>query len=213
MTCWRRYAQPGRWFERATQVLERTSVTDPVGSFSATTPEKTPGRSSGTGRLLTDGGTERTQPGPDEEIPDWEAEVSAETPADLSVGDQFVFAKTLSEEDVRGFARASGDTNPLHLDGEYAEQTRFDGRIVHGTLVAGLVSAALARMPGVVVYLSQDLEFHAPARIGERVTADCELIEVRDDSRYRLSTVVHREGTTLIDGEAVVLVDDSPENG
>ena len=212
MTRWRRYARLGRWIDRAARVVERTGVTNQVGRFSLTPPENDPDQSSGTGGSPTGDGTERTQPGPDEEMPAWEAEVTAETPADLSVGDRFVFAKTLSEGDVQGFARASGDTNPLHLDDEYAERTRFGGRIVHGTLVAGLVSAALARMPGVVVYLSQDLEFHAPVRIGERVTADCEIIEERGDSRYRLSTAVRREGTTLIDGEAVVLVDDSPEN-
>jgi len=193
-------------------MVELVSVTNRVGWFGVTTTGHDPGQSPGNKKCLTDGGTERTQPGPEEEMPDWEAEVTAETPADLSVGDQFVFAKTLSEEDVEGFARASGDTNPLHLDDEYAERTRFDGRIVHGTLVAGLISAALARMPGVVVYLSQDLNFRAPARTGERVTADCEIIAESGDNRYRLSTAVSQEGTTLIDGEAVVLIDDSPKN-
>jgi 3-hydroxybutyryl-CoA dehydratase len=141
-------------------------------------------------------------------LPTWETDVTAETPADLDVGDRFAFTKTLTDDDVQGFARASGDTNPLHLDEEYAERTRFGGRIAHGTLVGGLISAALARMPGLVVYLSQDLEFRSPVRIGERVTADCEIVEDLGNSQYRLSTVVRNDETTIIDGEAVVLIDD-----
>jgi 3-hydroxybutyryl-CoA dehydratase len=145
------------------------------------------------------------------ELPDWEVETTAETPAELEVGDRFAFTKTLDDEDVRGFARASGDTNPLHLDDEYAEQTRFGGRIAHGTLVGGLISAALARMPGLVVYLSQDLEFRNPVPVGDRVTADCEVVEDLGNRQYRLTTVVRDGETTIIDGEAVVLIDEAPD--
>ena len=150
--------------------------------------------------------------GPAGERPDWETETTAETPAELEVGDRFAFTRTLADEDVQAFARASGDTNPLHLDDEYAEQTRFGGRIAHGTLVGGLISAALARMPGLVVYLSQNLEFRNPVPVGGRVTADCEIVEDLGNSQYRLSTVVRDDGTTIIDGEAVVLIDDVPED-
>jgi len=145
------------------------------------------------------------------ERPGWETETTADTPADLAVGDRFEFTKTLGDEDVKQFAAASGDTNPLHLDEEYAERTRFGGRIAHGTLVGGLISAALARMPGLVVYLSQDLEFRNPVGIGNRVTADCEIVEDLGNSQYRLSTVVRDGETTIIDGEAVVLIDEVPE--
>jgi acyl dehydratase len=148
---------------------------------------------------------------PAEDLPTWETDVTAETPADLEVGDRFSFTKTLTDEDVTQFAAASGDTNPLHLDDEYAERTRFGGRIAHGTLVGGLISAALARMPGLVVYLSQDLEFRNPVRIGDRVTADCEIVEELGNSQYRLETVVRDGDATIIDGEAVVLIDNVPE--
>lgn len=146
-----------------------------------------------------------------EELPEWEVETTADTREELGVGDRFSFTKTLSDEDVHRFARASGDTNPLHLDDEYASRTRFGGRIVHGTLVGGLISAALARMPGLVVYLSQDLEFQNPVQIGERLTADCEVVEDLGHNQYRLTTVVHKDETTIIDGEATVLIDEVPE--
>ena len=127
-----------------------------------------------------------------------------------SVGDRFEFTKTITEGDVRRFAAASGDTNPLHLDGEFAEETRFRGRIAHGTLVGGLISAALARVPGMVIYLSQDLEFHNPVRIDDRVTAECEIVEDLGNNQYRLVTRVLSDGDVVIDGEAVIMVDDLP---
>ena len=147
----------------------------------------------------------------DADLPEWHAETTAETPEDLSVGDRFEFTKTITDEDVHGFAAASGDTNPLHLDDEFAEKTRFRGRIVHGTLVGGLISAALARVPGLVIYLSQDVEFHNPVRIDDRITAECEIVEDLGKNQYRLTTRVVDGEEVVIDGEAVILVDGNPE--
>lgn len=165
-------------------------------------------------------GSERTDDGspngiePAADLPEWETNSSAEARSELGVGDWFSFTKTLTDEDVHGFALASGDTNPLHLDDAFAEKTRFDGRIVHGTLVGGLISAALARIPGLVVYLSQDLQFRRPVRVGDRVSARCEIVEALGDDQYRLTTRVlsHDDGDdVIIDGEAVVLIDELPE--
>jgi len=148
---------------------------------------------------------------PDEDLAEWTVTLSEEDRTELGVGDRVEFTKTISDEDVKAFAAASGDTNPLHLDDEYAETTRFRGRIAHGTLVGGLISAALARLPGLVVYLSQDLEFHNPVRIGDRVTAECEIVEDLGNKQYRLTTQVKDEEETVIDGEAVVLIDEQPD--
>ena len=145
----------------------------------------------------------------EEDLPTWHVTVDAED--HLSVGDGVEFSKTISDADVRRFALSSGDTNPLHLDEEFAEQTRFKGRIAHGTLVGGLISAALARLPGLTIYLSQDLEFHAPVRIGDRVTAECEIVEDLGHNQYRLTTTVTDGEEAVIDGEAVVLIDDRPD--
>jgi acyl dehydratase len=147
---------------------------------------------------------------PDEDLPEWDVELST-SDGKLSVGDAVRFTKTLSEADVERFAAASGDTNPIHLDQEWAERTRFGGRIVHGILASGLISAALARLPGGVIYLSQDVEFRAPVRLGDRITADVELVEDLGGGRFRLRTTVLKEEETVIDGEAVVLIDDLPE--
>jgi acyl dehydratase len=181
-----------------------------LASASSADSENSPGVSADTGdgeprQPVADGGL-----GPDGEPPDWETEVTAETRETVGVGDRVSFSKEFADADIERFALATGDTNPLHLEERYAADTRFDGRIVHGGLVASLVSAALARLPGVVIYLSQEFEFREPLRPGERVTADCEVVEVLGGDRYRLETVVSRDGTTILDGEAVVMLDEAP---
>jgi 3-hydroxybutyryl-CoA dehydratase len=147
---------------------------------------------------------------PDEDLPEWRADATTDGDG-LAVGDRFEFTKTITEGDIQAFAAASGDTNPLHLDEEFAEETRFRGRIAHGALVGGLISAALARVPGMVIYLSQDLEFHNPVRLGDRVTAECEVVEDLGKGQYRLSTRVLDGEEIAIDGEAVIMIDDLPD--
>jgi len=143
---------------------------------------------------------------------DWETERSVETREELGVDEYVRFTKRVTDGDVYAFAGASGDTNRLHLDDEFAAGTRFGGRIVHGTLVSGLISAALARLPGLTIYLSQDLEFRGPVEIDSVVTAECEIVEDLGDERYRLrTTVTTAEDETVIDGDAVVLIDDLPD--
>ncbi|QCS42043.1 MaoC family dehydratase [Natrinema versiforme] len=143
---------------------------------------------------------------------DWQFDRTVDDPDHISVGDTVTFEKALTDEDVRAFAAVSGDTNRLHLDGDFAADTRFGERIVHGTLVSGLISAALARLPGLTIYLSQDLEFSGPVGIGDRVSARVEIVEDLGNDQYRLETVVRDEDddATVIDGEAVVLIDDLP---
>ncbi|WP_318567174.1 CBS domain-containing protein [Salinigranum marinum] len=126
----------------------------------------------------------------------------------VDVGDVVRFSKRLDDGDLRAFARASGDENPLHLDDAYAATTRFGGRIAHGVLTLGVVSAALSRLPGLVVYLSQSVRFVGPVAVGDRVTAVCEIVEALGGGRYRLRTTVRDEdGDSVIDGEAVVWID------
>lgn len=144
---------------------------------------------------------------------DWQFDRTVDDPAHISVGDIVTFEKVISDDDVRAFAHVSGDTNRLHLDEEFAADTRFGERIAHGTLVSGLISAALARLPGLTIYLSQDLEFSGPVGIGDRVSARVEIVENLGNDQYRLETVIRNEDedATVINGEAVVLIDDLPE--
>lgn len=132
---------------------------------------------------------------------------------DTAYGDEeWTFEQEGVEDDnVAAFADATGDTNRVHLDESFAERTRFGGRIAHGVLTAGVVSAALARLPGLTIYLSQELCFLGPVGIGETVTAVCEVVETLGGGTFRIATTVYdQDGDPVVDGEAVVLVDDLP---
>ena len=172
------------------------------------------------GRRTSDIGAGKDEPAkesekhvaPGAEAEDWEVEKTVEEREAIEVGDFVEFTKTLTDEDVKRFATASGDTNPLHLDDEYAGETRFEDRIVHGTLVSGLISAALARLPGLVVYVSQETKFLNPVEIDDRLTARCEVVEDLGNDLFRLSTdILDEEGEAVVDGEAVVLIEEKPE--
>ncbi|MEF8784628.1 MAG: CBS domain-containing protein [Haloarculaceae archaeon] len=133
--------------------------------------------------------------------------------AQIDVGDTVRFTKTISAADVEAFAEASGDTNRLHMDEEFAAKTRFGERIAHGTLVVGIVSSALARLPGMIIYLSQDVSYLGPVPLGEEVTAECEVVENIGNNRFRLSTkVIRSDGEAVIDGEAAVIADSIPDD-
>ena len=130
--------------------------------------------------------------------------------ATIQPGDATTRSMTVSDETIRGFAEVTGDTNPVHLDDDYAAGTRFGRRIAHGMIAAGLISATLANdLPGPgTVYLSQSLKFKLPVFPGDTITATVEVVSVRDDKPIAtLSTVcTNQSGAVVLEGEAVVLV-------
>lgn len=164
-----------------------------------------------TRRTEADGGVATTDPGTNGttyESRDWEFADDGSLPEEVEKGDTFRFEKEIAEADIEAFAQASGDTNRLHLDDEFAAQSRFGRRIAHGMLVAGVISATLARLPGTVIYLSQSTNFVAPVDTGERVRAEVTAAESLGGGRWRLdTTVVGSDDETVIDGEAVVLAE------
>ena len=128
---------------------------------------------------------------------------------DIFVGQTAVYAKTVTETDVVMFAGVSGDTNPVHLNDEYAATTQFKGRIAHGILTASFISTVLGtRLPGPgTIYLEQSLRFTAPVRIGDTVTACVEVAELLPKRRARLkTTVLNQKGEAVVEGEALVMV-------
>lgn len=136
---------------------------------------------------------------------------SADDTTGIGVGDVVQFAKPLTADDVNGFAEATGDTNRVHLDAAFAERTRFGGQIAHGLLTAGWISAALARIPGLTIYLSQDLSFLAPVQVGADVRAVCRFHEQLGSNRFGLTTTVFTgDGSRCIEGDATVLIEDLP---
>jgi len=141
-----------------------------------------------------------------------EFDIDIEDPISLQEGDSASFSKEITDEDIRKFAEATSDTNALHLNDAFAEKTRFGHRIVHGTLVSGLISAALACFPGLTIYISQNLEFRRPVDIGESLTAQCKIVDELEGDRYRLTTRIENDaGEIVLDGTATVLIDPLPE--
>jgi len=132
---------------------------------------------------------------------------------DLEEGMSAVFSRTVTEADILMFAGVSGDTNPVHLDAEYAGTTMFGGRIAHGMLSAGFISAVFGtRMPGPgCIYLSQSLKFKAPVKIGDTVVAKATITELKPAKRRAVFSTVCTVGETVVlDGEAELMVPARP---
>jgi 3-hydroxybutyryl-CoA dehydratase len=124
----------------------------------------------------------------------------------FTIGEEATLTKLVSDDDIKAFAQISGDDNPVHMNDEYAKGTLFGGRIAHGILVAGLISAVLGTMlpgPG-AIYLSQQLRFLAPVRPGDEVTARAK-VTGWDPKKGRVTLfteVANKKGIAVIAGEA-----------
>lgn len=128
---------------------------------------------------------------------------------DLHEGMTASLERTVRQRDVARFAEVTGDRNPLHLDAEYAATTRFGEPIAHGILAAGYISAVIGtRLPGLgTIYLSQELRFKGPVRIGDTVTARVTVTDIdHARRRVRLDTTCVVGDRVVLEGEALVLV-------
>ncbi|MGD1992103.1 MAG: MaoC family dehydratase [Anaerolineae bacterium] len=134
---------------------------------------------------------------------------------EFPVGQRASLSKTITADDVDTFAELIGDFNPIHVDEDYARQSRFDGRIAHGMFTGGLISAVLGNeLPGPgAIYLSQQLQFLAPVYIDDTITAVVEVTAWRPDKRIlTLKTDCYKQDQTqVVTGEAVLLVDRPPD--
>lgn len=128
----------------------------------------------------------------------------------ITVGRTAEWRRTITEADIMQYASITGDFNPVHVDAVAAAQGPYGGRIAHGLLTAGLISAAMANgVPGPgAVYLSQSLTFKLPVRLGDTITAEVEVLEVKPRTRrVRLATRCrNQDGVLVLDGEAMVLL-------
>jgi len=128
---------------------------------------------------------------------------------EISVGQSARLLRTLTRDDIRAFAAVSGDTNPAHLDAEYANHTLFHGVIAHGMWGGALISALLGtQFPGPgTIYLDQALHFVKPVRIGDTLTVTV-TVTSRDDARKHLELdcqVVNQKGDRVLHGMARVM--------
>ena len=128
---------------------------------------------------------------------------------DLAVGMTARMARTVTEADIVLFAGVSGDTNPVHLNELYAAKTMFGGRIAHGMLTAGLISAVFGtKLPGPgAIYVSQNLRFKAPVRAGDTVEAKVTIMDITPERRrVAMQTVCSVGEKVILDGDAVLMV-------
>lgn len=127
----------------------------------------------------------------------------------LTVGMSASRTRRVTSEDIELFARVSGDTNPVHLDAEYAANTQFGKRIAHGMFSVSIISAILGNdLPGHgTIYLGQDVKFKAPVYLDDEVTVTVECVKYREDKRIATfkTTATNQDGTLLLEGEAVVI--------
>jgi 3-hydroxybutyryl-CoA dehydratase len=130
----------------------------------------------------------------------------------IKIGDEFSTSKQITDSVVRAFAELSGDFNPIHIDEEFAKNTRFGRRIAHGMISGALLSAVLGYefKERKIVYLNQTMRFVAPVFLGDTVTARATVIKIREDKPIvTLETVcTNQRGETTLTGEAVVMIYD-----
>jgi len=128
---------------------------------------------------------------------------------DLEMGQTASITRTVTDHDIRLFAAVSGDTNPVHLDAEFAAGTMFKERIAHGMFTAGLISNVIAmELPGPgTIYLGQDMRFERPVKIGDTVTVTVEVIEKIDGKNFvKLSSIAtNQDGKTVVSGVSTVM--------
>ena len=128
---------------------------------------------------------------------------------EMYIGMKKSVSKTISEADIYAFAGITGDINPVHVNKEYAAETRFGKRIAHGMLTASLCSTLVGMcIPGIdAIYLGQTLKFVRPVFIGDTVTATGKITEIIREKKigYMKTTIVNQNGEIVIEGEATVM--------
>jgi len=129
---------------------------------------------------------------------------------EIKIGLEHSFEVTISEELQEDFAKISGDFNPLHMDEQYAKETKFGKKVCHGMLLASFFSRLVGMyLPGKnALYFSQNLNFVGPSFIGDKIIVKGEVIDKSEATRIiKLKTTIkNQEGKPLVEGTAQVLV-------
>ncbi|WP_448523540.1 MaoC family dehydratase [Pseudothermotoga sp.] len=131
--------------------------------------------------------------------------------SEVRIDQEYSASFTISDEMVKTFAEITGDKNPVHLDEEYAKNTRFKKRICHGMLVASLISKVLGMdFPGPgTILVRQQLSYRAPVFVGETVKVHAKVIDKKEEKQRLIlqTNVIKSDGTVAIEGQAEVLIE------
>ncbi|MBA2587476.1 MAG: MaoC family dehydratase [Alphaproteobacteria bacterium] len=121
---------------------------------------------------------------------------------------------TVTERDVELFGEATGDMNPVHFDEEFARRTVFRGRVAHGALSIGYISALLGtQLPGEgSIFLSASIVFKIPVRIGDTVVTSATVREV-NGRLVVMDCACSVDGKLVLTSEAQLLAPKRPSSG
>ncbi|MFC2002309.1 MaoC family dehydratase, partial [Chloroflexota bacterium] len=130
----------------------------------------------------------------------------------VDIGYKTTHEKTISEADITKFAEVSGDYNPVHMNEEFARKTFFGGRIAHGVIAISLLSAAMSKLPGLVILISHQSRFLKPVKIGDTITAIAEVTEARKSKGIVTlkNTCTNQNDEIVVEAETVVRLFEAP---
>jgi 3-hydroxybutyryl-CoA dehydratase len=131
---------------------------------------------------------------------------------DLKIGQSASIVRTVTERDIQLFGEATGDFNPVHFDEAYARKTVFRGRVAHGVLSVGFMSAVMGtELPGPgSIFVSATIQFKGPVRIGDTVVTICTVKEIRERREVVMECRCDVNGKSVVEGEALVLAPKKP---
>lgn len=132
----------------------------------------------------------------------------------INIGDTYSVKKIITDKDIKLFAEASGDFNPIHIDDDYAKKTIFGQRIAHGMLSASYISAILGtNLPGEgSIYISQSLKFLKPVLIGDELTTIVKAVSISNNICTLETTCINQRGKKVVDGIAEILLPSGDSN-
>ena len=127
----------------------------------------------------------------------------------MKVGDKASLKRNILEQDIILTAELTGDYNPVHINDEFAMATRFKGRIVHGELITGMISALIGNiLPGHgSILLSMNIRFLKPARPNDTITATVEIVSINKEKPILelIATCENQKGQIILEGNYTVL--------
>jgi 3-hydroxybutyryl-CoA dehydratase len=128
---------------------------------------------------------------------------------EIQIGMRAAYSHTVTDADVKSFAALTGDNNPLHLDDEFATNSKFGARIVHGMFLSSFFPSLMCNEitgPG-SVYVSQSLRFKRPVYIGDTVVAEVIVSSINiAKRRVFFNAACSVNGRVVIEGEGEAFI-------
>jgi len=131
------------------------------------------------------------------------------------VGDHAEIEVDVNDALVAAFTDYSGDRNPLHVDTNYAETTRFKRRVAHGMSYAAMFSRLIGNdLPGRgALWMSQNFRFAKPAFIGDQLRLSVEVVGLNASARTLelACRAVNQLGDEIMTGAGEVMLLEAEE--